>query len=343
MLFGIIFTPIFINFCVKKGFYKEISDRDIHSQNIPNIGGVSIFLSFFFSILIIFLVDKNLFISFHNLIPIIFIAFLFFIIGLYDDIKYLSFFKKFFAQFLLCSIIVFYYNIKIDSFYGLFGLYNLSPLFLKMFSTLVFVFIINAYNLTDGIDGLASVIGIFVSCVFSIIFYMNSCFFEFYSMIIILFSLLTFLLYNKPSAKIFMGDSGSLFIGFLLGLSAIKICNLPIDSINTINPVFALCVLAYPSIDTLRVFLIRIINGKSPFEADRNHIHHIMIKNGFSHFLINILVFIYSSILTFLCYLLRDSINLSFFLMLILSILLINLLINQFKSIFLKNISNLKN
>ena len=96
-------------------------------------------------------------------------------------------------------------------------------------------------------------------------------------------SLFAFWFYNKPPAKIFMGDSGSLVIGVIIAYSAIKLCSFPVDTSGNINPVFILCVIAYPSVDTLRVFLVRIFAGKSPFAADRNHIHHLLVDKNFNH------------------------------------------------------------
>ena len=136
-------------------------------------------------------------------------------------------------------------------------------------------------------------------------------------------SLLAFWFYNRPPAKIFMGDCGSLIIGLIIAYCAIKLCNKPIDFSGTINPVFILCILAYPSVDTLRVFIVRILNRKSPFSADRNHIHHILVDKDFSHGWAAFFAVSYAIILSSICFLMRDHITLSFIVMLSLAILFI--------------------
>ena len=122
-----------------------------------------------------------------------------------------------------------------------------------------------------------------------------------------------FWLYNKPPAKIFLGDSGSLSIGLILAYFAIKISNIPIDNSGTISPVFAMIVLVYPVIDTLRVFTIRILKGISPFTPDKNHIHHSLLELEFSHGKATIIILIFSVILTIIAFFLRKYPNFSFF------------------------------
>jgi UDP-N-acetylmuramyl pentapeptide phosphotransferase/UDP-N-acetylglucosamine-1-phosphate transferase len=120
-----------------------------------------------------------------------------------------------------------------------------------------------------------------------------------------------------------MGDSGSLVIGVIIAYSAIKLCNFPMDTSGNINPVFILCVIGYPSIDTLRVFLVRILAGKSPFAADRNHIHHLLVDKEFGHGWAAFFAVMYCIVLTSICFLIRENVTLSFIVMVSLSILFI--------------------
>ena len=311
--FGLFFTPVLIKYCLKNGYYKEISYRDIHNLKTPNVGGISIFISFFIGIFLLFFYNNSLFFEgFNYSIELLFCAVFIFFIGLYDDIKNINYFFKFIFQFLISIFIVFHCDTNLNSFYGFLQLYDLPIYFLKLFSVVIFVFIINSFNLIDGVDGLASFLGIYINLIFSLIFYLNSCFFEFYICLLLIFCLIMFLFFNKPNAQIFMGDSGSLFIGFFISFFSLKLCNLPIDNSATINPIFILSVLAFPSIDTLRIFMLRIYNGKSPFCADNNHIHHIYLKNNFSHFQICILVLVSSLILALVCYFFRYNANVAF-------------------------------
>lgn len=330
-IFGFLFIPKLISLCHDKGLYKKITSRDVHHQNIPNIGGVAVFLSVFLGLASFFLLDKNYFID-SGVLLFFFSAIIIFLLGLYDDIANIGFAFKFFIQFFLAYLIIFICDIKIDSFYGLFNLYDSFPILLKIFSTIVFVFIINSFNLVDGIDGLAVLLAIFYIIIFSIIFFLNSNYFDFILSLIILFSLFAFYIYNKPNAKIFLGDSGSLFVGFLIAYFSIKLCNMPILGSETVNPVFILCILSYPSIDALRVFTLRILNNKSPFVADKNHIHHYLISMGTKQLHISFIALTYSSILIVICFSIIDCINFSFYLMIFIAILLLILLFAFFKT-----------
>ena len=336
-LFGFFFTPILIKFSIKNNFYKNIQHRDIHLLKTPNIGGISIFLSFIFGFTLFCFFYYDFFLEKYYLNTFfIFSCFLIFLSGLIDDIFNISYILKFLLQFIIGILLVYFFNTKILSFYGLFGLYDFSPFFLSFFSVFVFVFIINSYNLTDGLDSLASLLGIFILTIFSIIFYFNNIFFESFIAFSVVISLLSFLYYNKTPSKIFMGDSGSLLIGFIISYLALNLCNLPLDNSGIVNPVLILCLLAYPSIDTLRVFFLRIINNKSPFIADRNHIHHIFFKRFSNHLLISIFIVIYTLILLLICYSIKDNITFSFFVMFFLAIFLIYI------PIFLHNFLNKK-
>ena len=119
-----------------------------------------------------------------------------------------------------------------------------------------------------------------------------------------------------------MGDSGSLLIGFIIACCAIRACNMQItDGIH--NPVFILCIIAYPAIDTLRVFAVRIFSGKSPFSADRNHIHHLLIDKNFNHGWASFFAVMYCAVLTLICFFLIDYPTFSFLVMVSLAILFI--------------------
>jgi len=149
--------------------------------------------------------------------------------------------------------------------------------------------ITNAFNLIDGIDGLAGTLGIIGAFTFGLWYHYLGM--SQYTILCsaLIGSLLAFLWFNKTPAKIFMGDTGSMLIGFIMSLLAMKF----IESVRVLPrehaykilsvPVFTCTVLIVPLFDTLRVFIIRMSKGKSPFHPDRNHIHHILIDLGFSH------------------------------------------------------------
>jgi UDP-N-acetylmuramyl pentapeptide phosphotransferase/UDP-N-acetylglucosamine-1-phosphate transferase len=114
-------------------------------------------------------------------------------------------------------------------------------------------------------------------------------------------SLLGFLIFNFQPARIFMGDSGSLIIGICMYVLAMKLIEFPPSKLSVAmqivsKPIFAMSVLAYPLIDTLRVFSVRIVNGKSPFTADKNHIHHRLLSLGLKHYQVSIVLYFYTLI-----------------------------------------------
>ena len=146
--------------------------------------------------------------------------------------------------------------------------------------------IINAYNLIDGIDGLASIVAILALATYSAVFYLTENFLYVFISLTLNGSLLAFLSFNLSSSKkIFMGDTGSLILGFMIGILTLKFLTLSPDSCKKLPflleniPLIAFSILIIPLFDTARVFGIRIVNKKNPFSADRNHIHHILIDS----------------------------------------------------------------
>jgi len=238
-----------------------------------------------------------------------------FIMGVVDDNKNIKAYKKFSLQSLIAFILVWKADIRIESFYGLFGLFELPLWISYFFSILVILFFINAYNLIDGLDGLSTSTGIYILSIFFWIFFINNSLIESMISLSLIGALLAFLIFNKPPAKIFMGDSGSLSIGLIIAFLSIKITNLPLDTMGTVNPVFPMIVLAYPAIDTLRVFFMRLSKGVSPFTADKNHIHHALIDLGLSHGKSAVLIVGISTLFSLIAYQLRIYPNLLFFML----------------------------
>jgi UDP-GlcNAc:undecaprenyl-phosphate/decaprenyl-phosphate GlcNAc-1-phosphate transferase len=312
-------TPLVIKASLKKNIFAKVGGRNSHDGEIPNIGGVAIYFSISLSLLLLLFYN----ISFNNtLIKIdyyqtfcffLILSFLF-IIGYLDDKRILkSIFFRFFFQIIASLSVVILLDIRIESFSGLFGFYDLSYPFSLFFSSLVFVFIINAINFIDGLDGLASVISAFMLVCFLGIFIFNQNYFLAFICVVTLGAILAFLKFNISPAKVFMGDCGSLILGCIIAIFCLKSCNLSINNFGMLNPVFILSIIAYPAIDTLRVLSIRITDGVSPFYADRNHFHHMLIDNRFSHLSATIYILIYSISIFFICLILRNDINLSFF------------------------------
>jgi UDP-N-acetylmuramyl pentapeptide phosphotransferase/UDP-N-acetylglucosamine-1-phosphate transferase len=206
-----------------------------------------------------------------------------------DDVLPLSPVKKFAGQVLVSIILAYKSNIRLTSFYGAFGVAELPELTGFVLSVVAIVGIINAFNLIDGINGLAGSVGLLACVVWGYWFWEV----EASAMATIAVSLagaiVAFLKYNFTPARIFMGDTGSLLIGTVCSILAIKFIEtnyqLPTESALRFDaaPAIAVAVLILPIYDTLRVFVRRVFHGRSPFSPDKTHIHHLLLDLGLSH------------------------------------------------------------
>jgi UDP-GlcNAc:undecaprenyl-phosphate/decaprenyl-phosphate GlcNAc-1-phosphate transferase len=254
--------------------------RKEHITPIPTMGGIASCAGMLFACGLWFQFSRdNFIISFFFSIAVLFA------IGMMDDLKNLSARYKFAIQ-LAVALLIAFSGVRISNFNGLFGLYELPVAAQYTFTILAITGITNAFNLIDGIDGLAGGLG-FMSLVILGLFLTLS---GESNTAIIAFALggglLGFLYYNFNPARIFMGDTGSLVLGFVISVLCIKLIQLNSGTSNAVlphAPVFVLSIVAIPVFDTLRVFSIRIWQGKSPFTPDKNHIHHLLTNNGWSH------------------------------------------------------------
>ncbi|MGV6860375.1 MAG: glycosyltransferase family 4 protein [Putridiphycobacter sp.] len=297
-------TPSLIKVAKLKHLVDEPSeDRKKHSRSIPTIGGIMIFSAFMFASFLWFPDNENTFKIITPFLCLMASLVLIFFVGVKDDIIGTSPTKKLVAHLVVGFIIVAIGGVKITSFHGLFGLEVEFPEYAQLLiSIFVYIAIVNAVNLIDGVDGLAAGVGLIATLVFG--------FWFFYSKqphwALVSFSLsgaLTgFMFFNFNPARIFMGDSGSLTIGAILTVLSIELIETPTTFLkapfeNVSTPVLAMAILAYPLLDTLRVFITRSIKGNSPFEADRTHIHHKLQEKGYGHKRTVLIIYVYSIVM----------------------------------------------
>jgi UDP-GlcNAc:undecaprenyl-phosphate GlcNAc-1-phosphate transferase len=323
---------------LKKLFDEPTEDRKIHKFKTPNLGGVGIYTSFIFTSSIMF---NNVYLNYFN--SMISASILIFAVGLKDDLIKVSPTKKFLAQILAATIMAYYGNIRITSFYGIFGVDELTYPLSMIVTILLSVFIYNAINLIDGVDLLAGGI-IFIGCLsFSYLFYELNSNLDAILALIYGGAILGFLFYNNNPAKTFMGDSGSLLSGFMLSIFAFRFCELndAKGSLFTSGPSLAFAILLIPLFDTIRVFILRIMRGKSPFSADSNHIHHRLINMGFNHKQTSLIIITANIIIILFAYLFQSIGNLQLIIFLLILSVLINLLLWNFQYHF-KNIGKIK-
>jgi UDP-N-acetylmuramyl pentapeptide phosphotransferase/UDP-N-acetylglucosamine-1-phosphate transferase len=269
------------------------------------MGGLIIFVSFLFSILLWqpgMLFDDNRFL----LAAIILMA----VTGIRDDIAPLPPFLKLLVQVVTASMaVVVLTNVRLVSFYGLFGVHELATWLSYTLSILFILFVTNAFNLIDGIDGLAGTIALICLLFLSMWFY---CVGDIESAIFLICfagAVLGFLYYNWQPASLFMGDTGSLVLGFIIAVFTLKFVSfngaLPAESSYKFHAVFSAgaAVILLPAFDTTRVFLLRIIKGQSPFLPDKQHLHHAVIRKVITHAkacrLISIIYFLVAGIILF--------------------------------------------
>jgi UDP-N-acetylmuramyl pentapeptide phosphotransferase/UDP-N-acetylglucosamine-1-phosphate transferase len=278
--------PTILRVAHQKNLFDEPGKRTVHKVRIPTLGGLAIFIGFLFTYSLF--VDWFEFTKIPFLIPSILIIFG---IGIKDDILVTAPILKLMGQIIASLIIVGMGDLRITDLHGFFGL-QLNYLASVILTVFLMVFIINGFNLIDGIDGLAAITGIITIISFGIWFYINGNYHIPIMGAALVGGLLAFSYYNVFSKhqKIFMGDTGSLLLGFLLAVVAVHFSEFTIAdnhpfhkySMNS-GPAVALAILVVPVIDTTRVFFLRISQGKSPFTADKNHIHHRMLALGFNH------------------------------------------------------------
>jgi len=306
-LASIFAIPSIITVAKLKNLYDKPEERKIHTLKIPRLGGMAIFVSFTFSIL--------LFGDFNTIVGAKYIGaalIMLFFSGLKDDIIILSPLKKLYTQLLAAGLVTSFTDIRINDFHGVFGVHEIPFIASIALSMFMIIVITNSINLIDGVDGLAGSLSLIISLTFSYLFYQQG---ELEWTLITLAlggSIMGFLFFNFSPAKIFMGDAGSLTVGFLLSLFAIHYIesNSPMSTIGShirSAPGIALAILIVPLYDTLRVFILRAINKTSPFKADKNHLHHWLIKNGQSHGQVTLILSIVNLVFIFIAMALKDN------------------------------------
>lgn len=284
-----ILVPLIIIISKKLKLGDKGGGRKIHKKIIPSLGGIAIIISFIVTLLIwapnfrfTSDVKNNVFFFGGGSVLILLI------LGVRDDIIPMRSYVKLFGQILTAFIVVVFGKLYFTSLGGFFGIYEIEPIIAQILCIIIIVAVVNAYNLIDGIDGLASTLAIVSALFFGIWFLLGNNIVMFTISFSLIGALLGFLIFNKAPAKIFMGDTGSMFIGFILSVLAIRFIdynnNIYGEYIHLFNaPLIAMTAMLVPLADVCRVFADRIIAGKSPFFPDKTHIHHLLLKIGFSH------------------------------------------------------------
>ena len=289
---GAVFTPAILNFCKRKKLYDLPNERKVHKNAVPRLGGIS----FFPSMIVAFAVCLLIIASYDGIDHPFGIWSASFLIGLaimyacgiVDDLIGLKAQSKFIAQICAATMLPMS-GLYINNLYGLFGIHEVPVLLGIPLTIFAIVFIVNAINLIDGIDGLAGCISVIALAGFMTYYVHYGVFRYTYTILAagMIGALISFLYFNlfgssEKNTKIFMGDSGSLSLGYTLGFLAIK-CTMDVNYIWPHRPealLVPLTLLFVPTADVVRVTLYRLFHNKPLFDADKNHIHHKLMRAG---------------------------------------------------------------
>ncbi len=307
----------YVGFAKRYNMIKNQNSRASHKGQVFTGGGVVYAAVIMVSALVL---DDLDFVEFSNFSPVIATSILVSVLGFYDDFTEISAFQKYIILTFLILMLL-YSNATIPiilDLNGFLGINNIGFIPGLIFTSFVYLSIMNAINLTDGIDGYLAIFSIYFFITFLRINDIN----KFYTLssvsVILIASCIIFIRYNfSKGKKLFVGDAGSLFIGFWIATflithitSATNANVVQVFSIKLENmPVIAISTISVPVMDTLRVMFVRIIRKKSPFSADNNHLHHILLNNGFTHLRTSLTLTFINGVICIVIFLIEPNFN----------------------------------
>jgi UDP-GlcNAc:undecaprenyl-phosphate GlcNAc-1-phosphate transferase len=305
-LFTYISIPLIIKYAERKQLFDVPNERKVHTKKISSFGGIGMIIGVIASSL--FWLDFDL----NSFQPYLFLSILLlFFMGLVDDLKDLSPKIRFAGQIVAAALMA-YSGLRIESLNGVLGIYELHISIQYVFTIFLVIGVINALNMIDGIDGLAGGLSLISFSFFAFLFIIHDDLV--FAVICVSFAavILSFLRYNFPPAKIFMGDSGSIVLGFILTISGIRLITMKYATSTGGYDVSELMVLVFgalilPVYDTIRVSIARLINSKSPFYADKTHVHHLILNEGFSHKRTSLVLYSIHLLLIILAFLIKEK------------------------------------
>jgi UDP-N-acetylmuramyl pentapeptide phosphotransferase/UDP-N-acetylglucosamine-1-phosphate transferase len=299
--------PIIVRVSIAKNLFAIPNRRTSHKHATPTLGGIAMFAGVLVSSLLF--VDS---IEIHTFQYVIAGSFVLFFFGIKDDLMPLSWKMKIFGEIVAAFFLIVLGNFRITDLHGILGFHQINYLSSTLITLFVMIGIVNAMNLIDGIDGLAAGLAFMATCIFGVWFFMTGQIALAIISISVTGMLLAYLGFNVfgTTNKIFMGDTGALLLGYLMTMFVIVMNQhtVAVDSLWYINntPIVSFAILFIPLFDTLRVMAIRLMKGKSPFTADRNHIHHRILRLGFNHKQTTMILLLTNGLFIFLVFMLQD-------------------------------------
>lgn len=274
------FTIILSNkYFLQNNYIDKVNVRSSHSSIATRTGGISLFSTLFLISIYFYFSGYEIY-EFSLLIPLSILM----VVGLYDDINGVDFKLKFIFQIIAAKIII-DNGLIIDNLHGFAGIYELSRITAQILTIFIIVAIINSINFIDGIDGLGITIVILFIIGFEFFAISPTSYVNLSTILIASLAPLYYFNYRKKN-KIFLGDSGSLFLGGIVSVYVVYVLsnNYVIKlEFDLHKLIFIFSILVYPIMDIIRIFFLRLIKGRSPFHPDKNHIHHLILKETKSH------------------------------------------------------------
>lgn len=276
--------PVIIKYSLEKNLVDIPGRRKIHKKVTPSMGGIAIFIGFFVASLI--WIDIS---HWRDIRMILIALFMVFFIGVRDDLVPLRPSMKLMGQVVAATILVLLFDLRLKSMYGLLGIYEIPLALSYLITVFTIIVITNSFNLIDGLDGLAGTVASISLLAFGIWFLLiGDTVFAILAFCMV-GSIVAFLIFNWEPSKIFMGDTGALVAGMMLSIMAIYFINtnfnLPADHPYRFSGTVAtaVCFIIIPLVDTMRIFILRMSRGQSPFTPDKSHIHHSIMRLGLTH------------------------------------------------------------
>ncbi|MBT6169144.1 MAG: undecaprenyl/decaprenyl-phosphate alpha-N-acetylglucosaminyl 1-phosphate transferase [Flavobacteriaceae bacterium] len=271
---------------LNNNYVDKINTRSSHSSLATRTGGISLFSTLFLISVYFYLTGYDIY-EFSILIPLSILA----TVGLYDDIHGVDFKLKFIFQIIAAKIII-DNGLIIDNLHGFGGLYEISRITAQLLTVFIIVAIINSINFIDGVDGLAITNVILFICGFEFFAVEQTTYSNLSTILIASIIPLYYFNFRKKN-KVFLGDSGSLFLGGIISIYVITVLTndyIMSPEYDLHKILFVISILFYPIIDIIRIFFLRLIKGTSPFKPDKNHIHHLILKKINNHFLATLII-----------------------------------------------------
>ena len=288
--------PVLVKIVEKFDIYNPPTSRDLHKGKVPKLMGIVFYFGIILASVYLFKFQKN-----DQLLYLITALSIILYVGVRDDIYNMSPWGKIILQGVAIMIILIPKDLVLDNLYGFLGINDINDYMAYPLTFFIGIFMINSFNLIDGIDGLAGMMSIFMLTCFGVFFYILNDLFLVYLIVILIGTSIGFLRFNlSKSRKVFMGDTGSLILGFFLFFFLTQLINHEqLDSVEFFvkkekSIWVGLIIFLYPILDSGSVFISRIKNGKSPFSPDQSHIHHFLINKFKNHRSASLFIVFYS-------------------------------------------------